>query len=645
MSSAYQENVAKDRAIAIYGNVTGNVNVESTANSVDKPDENRCLHDLRITDPKEDKIRLEDSNDKRLKECYSWLFADAKFRNWHTHDESRLLWIKGGPGKGKTMMMIGLIEELSQGVRLPSSSKRATILQKFWPSSKPVQLSYFFCQSTKPELNSTVSVLRGLVYRLVADREDLRHYVQKPYGIAGKKLFEDFNAVSALKGILSDILNDKSLSMVYLLIDALDECTVELPTLLRIISDENLVQGNKVKWVVTSRNLPEIGQALCVNDRQSYSILELSPQHVGQAVKAFIKVKVHHLASAKSYPSQLKKEVQQILSEKAEDTFLWVSLVCKTLMKEPLFRTMSILEGLEVGLDPLYATMAEQTLAMVERDPETAQFCKDILQSAVLAYRPLQLKELAIVAKLPSGQFETEEEVADIVNQCGSFLNIHEKIVSLVHLSAKDYLMSGNGHQYFNCTKSEGHLRMLQNSFDAMNDTLRKDMCNLKNPGTRIQEAVIQVGNTTLRKYAYAYEYWIAHLQGCVEDCRSDLIDGGKIHKFLQEHLLHWLEAMSLLQKIPEAVEALHQLHSLLSVSRDYSKKLMRPLIIQRSQIAPYSLSLCMTRYASQRGVDWEYVMHRCRCIIRYLSLLPSEVSFEVRFRMKFQVGSRSGPN
>jgi hypothetical protein len=33
---------------------------------------------------------------------------------------------------------------------------------------RPHLLAYFFCQSTSPELNNAASVLRGLVYLLIA---------------------------------------------------------------------------------------------------------------------------------------------------------------------------------------------------------------------------------------------------------------------------------------------------------------------------------------------------------------------------------------------------------------------------------------------------------------------------------------------
>ncbi|KAK4181982.1 hypothetical protein QBC35DRAFT_365076, partial [Podospora australis] len=44
--------------------------------------------------------------------AYRWVFDTPDFRRWHDQSESRLIWIKGDPGKGKTMLLCGIINEL-----------------------------------------------------------------------------------------------------------------------------------------------------------------------------------------------------------------------------------------------------------------------------------------------------------------------------------------------------------------------------------------------------------------------------------------------------------------------------------------------------------------------------------------------------
>jgi hypothetical protein len=165
---------------------------------------------------------------------------------------------------------------------------------------------------------------------------------------------------------------------------------------------------------------------------------------VSSAVAGFVEYKVRRLVTVQRYNASLQAEVLQQLRDKAEGTFLWVSLVCKELEKVPFHRTRKVLEELPPGLNPLYDRMMSQ---IVEQDARTAGYCRGILQSITLAFRPLQLKELAVAAGLPRDEFGDVQAVADLVSRCGSFLTVREGVVSFIHLSAKDFFTVGNGRR------------------------------------------------------------------------------------------------------------------------------------------------------------------------------------------------------
>jgi hypothetical protein len=93
--------------------------------------------------------RIKLSKDNLLKGSYMWILSDSAFVDWQDNNNTQLLWIKGDPGKGKTMLMIGLIEELLGQLRARPGSGI---------------LSYFFCQGTDSRLNNAASILKGLIY-------------------------------------------------------------------------------------------------------------------------------------------------------------------------------------------------------------------------------------------------------------------------------------------------------------------------------------------------------------------------------------------------------------------------------------------------------------------------------------------------
>jgi hypothetical protein len=204
---------------------------------------------------------------------------------------------------------------------------------------------------------------------------------------------------------------------------------------------------------------------------------------------------------------------------------------------------------------------------IVEQDARTVGYCRDILRSITFAFRPLQLEELAVAAGLPRDQFGDVQAVADLVSRCGSFLTVREGVVSFIDLSAKDFFTLGSGRQVFDGPLAEAQGRMTHRLLDAMDSTLRRDMCSLRKPGVRIREATDRVQGSCLPQIAYACEYWVEHLQAGGHACCDLFADSGKVHSFFQKHLLHWLEAMSLLQKMPNVILALQKLEVALSVS------------------------------------------------------------------------------
>ena len=566
-NTSYHGNRVGDNAIAILGSVHGDIHIPDNASG--EP----CLRALGASDPREEKDRIEMDKDKLLKQCYSWILDHPDFRRWRDSTQSRLLWIKGDPGKGKTMMMIALTEELSKKVKAGWSTFKSRSLKemarRMASNFRPCLVSYFFCQNTDSRLNNAASVLKGLIYLLVTQENGMIRHIRKRYDKGRSGIFEGPNAVYTLRLILQDILNDSALPSTYLLIDALDECNEGLQQLLDTITDERFTMKSKVKWLVASRNLPDIAERLRPDNAQMKINLEMNAEHVTRAVNAFIDAKVQRLALQKQYDVALKEEVRRTLLQRSEATFLWVALACKKLEKEPASETQSVLEELPAGLDSLYERMMKQILSEPNMRME---HCKQILRSAVVTYRPLRLQELVSTTELPNKISDNVRYLSDLVERCGSFLTLRNETVFFIHQSAKDYIISGNGRKVLGLDLAEEHGKTTYQSLSILSKTLKKDLCGLKNPGILINELTEVAVKDTLRRIEYACCYWVYHLSYHIihtnhaQLSTAILSDGGIVHKFLQTHFLHWLEALGLLQRLSEGVTMIQQLLSITHV-------------------------------------------------------------------------------
>ncbi|GKT93044.1 beta transducin-like protein HET-E2c [Colletotrichum tofieldiae] len=369
----------------------------------------RYLAELYITDPRRDKKRIEDTKGGLLADCYRWILENHSFLQWHNDPHSRLLWIKGDPGKGKTMLLCGIIDELDK------------------TSSKPI---YFFCQAADQRLNSATAVLRGLIWFLVLQQPTLIMYLQAEYSQAGKRLFEDANAWYALSQMLISMLADPLLDDQILVIDALDECVTDLRRLLDFMSKS---ASSRAKWIVSSRNWPTIEQNL---ESTSQLCLELNEDAVSTAVRAYIQHKVDQLASKNKYDGSTIGLVQSYLISNANDTFLWVALVCHQLTDVRSRHVPSKMISFPPGLDALYDRM----MAYIFQSDD-AVLCRQILAATSVVYRPVSLKEL--IALIPSlEKYEDDlDTIEEIVSACGSFLTLRAGVINFVHKSAKDFLL------------------------------------------------------------------------------------------------------------------------------------------------------------------------------------------------------------
>jgi hypothetical protein len=301
---------------------------------------------------------------------------------------------------------------------------------------------------------------------------------------------------------------------------------------------------------------------LILDDSRLRLDLELDTEHVSHAIDVYIDHKVTQLTSIK-HDKALQDHVRNQMRLKAEGTFLWAALVFKELQDVQSWDVLQVLEEVPDGLNPLYHRMLTQIRQLKRRDPE---FCRLILLTVTLAYRPLHLLELRLLAGL--------QEIPDmaglerIVNMCGSFLTIREGHVYLIHQSAKDYLTTHADSEIFPSGHAEGHRMIISRSLQAMSTTLRKDIYDLRDPGCLIDE-VESVHPDPLASIRYTCVYWIEHL--CeIERTLHDqvgLCDNGTIHLFLKKQFLHWLEALSLMRSMSSGVIRMRKMEDLLTVS------------------------------------------------------------------------------
>ncbi|WXC44317.1 hypothetical protein QX201_004054 [Fusarium graminearum] len=557
MSKKYNTTESRERLGTL---VIGVKNIEKAIDrqtqqlqKLDEDGNNRvCFQDLYTTNPFLDKMQIERDKGTPLPHCYSWIFLTEGFQTWQQDPAQRLLWIKGDPGKGKTMLLCGIIDRLDELM--------------------PNLISCFFCRATEHYQNDATAVLRGLIWSLACQHPKLISHVRTQFDNIGRKAFDGPNKWEILSNILKRMVSDEDDCVpegTTIAIDALDECIKDNDKLLDLILEICANENSKVKWLVSSRNWVEIEDTFMDESISSKRVVlsleddEEVEQSIQRAVEAFIKYKVEDLKKKKKH-AEFPPEVNTIFTEKAGNTFLWVSLACKRLESKDVepWQIPKILEDLPSGLRDLYRRMMQEI-----KDSSHASQCRDILAVTTLVYRPLSLAELSSSAKSLSQHSTRLDALKRQVLRCKGFLVISDDMVSFVHQSAKDFLLEdqlakefvweADNEELLSKSFHRHHHGILLTMLQTMKKTLKHDIYDLKKPGVPVPLLDREDASDPLDSVEYACCYWADHISAFDDESASATLE------FLKESVLYWLEACSLLGEVVTAVLAIQKLQNL----------------------------------------------------------------------------------
>ena len=201
-----------------------------------------------------------------------------------------------------------------------------------------------------------------------------------------------------------------------------------------------------------------------------------------------------------------------------------------------------------------------------EKQEATEQF-KRVVGSIVVLSDVLSVTALGSLLLEPSGN--TTQSVLGVLSSLHSVLNISEDLtqpVRLLHPSFRDFLLDPQRcpDERFRVNDKMIHRRLAEDCLRVMSQHLRKNVCELPSPGFLARDVDDEeVARCVPPHLQYACLYWVNHLRegGC------DSRDNDAIHQFLQEHFLHWLEALSLMKKTSDGLSMVFQLEFILAVS------------------------------------------------------------------------------
>jgi len=477
-------------------------------------------------------------------------------------DKSPVYWLNGLAGTGKSTIAQTIAERLFADGRLGAS---------------------FFCSRDFEDRSDLHLIFPTLAVQLARKYPEFRSIfvplVQPDPQIAHESLY---NQMSKL---IVGPLKKCAISTV-IVIDALDECKDEEPaSAILSVLGRLASEVPKVKFFLTGRPEPRIREGfrlpLLVDATDVFVLHDVEPNLVNNDIRLFFKQSFLDLARRRrgldSWPT---KEQLDLICERAAGLFVYAVATVKFIddknnpPKEQLDRILqspksSVYEGktklkVNTTLDLLYTSILQE--AFGNDDPEGDQKFRSVLGAVILAANPLSPSAIATLLGIST------EGVFLRLSSVHSLLILQEDInhpVRPFHKSFPDFIMDPTrcANQRFHISPPDHHLELLIHCLKLMNQTLERNMCKL--PDAVINSEVGDLEERTDQYISHALRYacksWHKHpidkhVAGTLEITSS-------LSCFLEKKFLFWLEVLSILGAVRDAVSALEATGKWLEVS------------------------------------------------------------------------------
>jgi hypothetical protein len=441
----------------------------------------------------------------------------------------------------------------------------------------------FFISRNSLDRRTPLRVLNSLVYQLACHNDGMRSCIcaalKADANLAGASLNKQIQLLVAAP------LRKRAeaLQQIVLVLDALDECDKEngyeggqlLPLLV-----EALVDLPAVRLFVTSRDEVSIGAMFASIVRKRPGASETVALHnIEQAiVQIDIYAYLAHsfrsiaadwlgepLALSDDWPGG--QDLQELL-RRAGVLFIYAATVVRHIRGEPGIgdpgeRLRDLLADTQDDasyqydmLDRLYRDMLVKATDISMGNPARFRLhMREVLGALVLVQEPATPRALAQLLGLKLS------EVDSVLHRVAAVMVlIPGEPVRLFHPSFRDFISDRTRckDDALHVNVGQQHLQLALFCLRLMNSCLTYDICDIRNPGIANLDVQDRIQETVTEALRYACRHWVAHLisfDPALIAERPELLE--TLRLFCQEHLLHWIEVVSLVGQVPAAHEML----------------------------------------------------------------------------------------
>lgn len=464
---------------------------------------------------------LELFTERLLPGSCQWLLRRTGFQDWAANSpkSSGLLWITGNPGSGKSTLASFVIQHLRNQAYLGTCQ-------------------YHFFLAGHQTKKSLAYVLRNLAFQFALSSEA---YMTRLFELSEATgiLFDQQKASVIWEKIFEGILfRMPSEAPLFWVLDGLDEAESSLE-LLKLIS--KVRSATRINVLLISRPTKDLTKD--VGDLLPTITQErISTGDTIEDIKDYVRASI-----AKILPGdESQEEVVSDIMSKASGSFLWVKLALDRIRDNWYTRDdiRNALNELPAGMEPLYQRM----INVVCQQPEkTTNMATRILTWATCSFVPLDISELRVALEPEFQGFVNLSRMAEEI--CGHFITVNKSRVTLIHHTARQFLLRRNSGLPLAISEHGGHEHAASVCIEFLSDSVKwRRVFSSARAITQSKPASSR--NAVFDEHPflfYALSHWTYHVSHASADS-TEFLD--QVLGFMEEHCLLWIHGVALMQDL-----------------------------------------------------------------------------------------------
>lgn len=476
-------------------------------------------------------------------------------QDWAVSEQGKcIFWLNGLAGTGKTTI--------------------SRTMAKAFQKQGLLGASFFYKRGEGDRGNAArfPTIIQQLFTKIPEFRAAILQVIRDNPRISAKPLREQFDELiyKPLHILYQSKLQSSRLVIV---VDALDECDHDndIEVILRLLPRVQEVNSLCLRFFITSRPELPIRLGFKTINHRDLILHEVPKPIIERDISMFLEDKLISIRHKRSLSSDWPGYVNaQIIVTMSVPLFIFAATICRLFEDHNLDPAQCLTEILkyqnqESKLDGTYLPVLDRLVSKYSgaRQKQLVQEVREVVGTIILLESPLSVTSLSKLMGISTQLINVR------LNSLHSVLYIPNNDmlpVRLFHQSFRDFLLdpSTRNKTPFWVDEKEMNQMLFTSCVSVMREYLKKNICSLKSYGIKRSDIDPKsINHHLLPELQYSCRYWTHHLIRS-KDPMSQVND---ILAFLKEHFLHWLESMSILRIISEAIIAVNSLLQLSKVS------------------------------------------------------------------------------